>query len=387
MSTHGCIRIAVLALAAALAACGGGGGGGDGAGAPGKVTVVGGTADGGSAVGDTVHVFADPPASNQVFDHWSGDTSALADPSSWHTTFVLGSKDRSFTAVFAPADAWTPTQETVNGVAFWYHVPASPAGLVLFFHGTGGTGPQWFSHPEFESFVRAAVARGYGVASITASDTTDQEWTLDPVDASNPDIANVEAAWNRLVSRALIDNSTPRYVVGLSSGGRFSVRLCSLIGCDGQALVSSQGDPPPLMQTTTVPTRFNMNQNDTQGLVDDEQARRYSQAMVARGVRSEFEMLAPSPVYPGRFARIDGLTAADSQAIYDALKTGGFLDANDFLVGDPYQNASGWIAAIPSGYRSTQMLIYIAEELYNAYTSHNFYSEAFPRTMAFFEGG
>jgi hypothetical protein len=102
-------------------------------------------------------------------------------------------------------------------------------------------------------------------------------------------------------------------------------------------------------------------------------------------VPSEFELFGPSPVYPERFARIPGISVADSRLIHDALKAAGFLDARDFLVDDPYLNASGWHKAIPAPFDSGDTLFYVAEQLYGAWSAHGFYGEHFPRTMQFFD--
>ncbi|HKY89960.1 MAG TPA: hypothetical protein VJM11_02935 [Nevskiaceae bacterium] len=385
MPMHAVLRTTAMAVLLFLSACGGGGGGGGGpAGTPGKVAVTDGVASGGRAAGETVHVFADPAPDGQVFDHWAGDTSGLADPESWHTTFRLGNRDVNLRAVFAPAADWNPTTELVNGESFMYHVPSNPKGLVLFFHGLNGDAALWFTHPEYLAFLRATVARGYGVAALTSSGLG-SDWRLEPIALTNPDIRNVVEAWGRLVSSGVIGAITPVFTVGLSDGGRFSVRLCSLVPCIAQALIASQGDPPSLMGTTTVPTRFNMLERDTQGFVDAVAAKRYSDEMVTRGVVSEFELLGPSPVYPERFARIPGLTVTDSRIIHDALADAGYLDANDFLLDDPYLNASGWREVIPARYDEIPMRYYLEEELDNAWSAHGFYGEHFPRTMRFFE--
>lgn len=385
MSRHAVPRTTALALMLFLASCGGGGGGGGTGGEPGKVAVTGGTASSAGTTGEQVHVFADPAPAGSVFDHWSGDTSTLDDPKSWHTTFRLGSRDVDLRAVFVSVPVWSAVQDSVNGDDFWYHVPSAPRGLVLFLHGTGGDAAQWFTDPEYVTFVRGAVARGYGVAALTTSDRIEDEWRLEPISTANLDVRNVIEGWTRLVSSGLIGPTTPLLVVGMSSGGRFSARLCSLVPCTAQALTASQGDPPTLMSTTTVPTRFNMLERDTQGAVDAGAAKEYSEQMIVRGVRSEFELFGASPVYPERFARIQGVSVDASRMIHAALVAGGFLDTRNFLVDDPYLNGSGWHDVIPEPYDEDEMLFHIAQQLDNAWSAHGFYSEHLPRTMRFFD--
>lgn len=91
-------------------------------------------------------------------------------------------------------------------------------------------------------------------------------------------------------------------------------------------------------------------------------------------------MLAPSPVYPERFWRINGLTAQDSRAIYDALKQNAFLDERDYLIENP--KTSNWQNVLPAQYNSYSSEI--ANQLVICYTEHNFYSDYDRRVLDFF---
>lgn len=411
-----------LAILASALACGGGSGSSAApqAASAGSVSVTSGSADGYAKAGDTVHLFADAPAAGQVFDHWSGDTGILADPKAWHTTFTLGASKVSFTAVFRPAPAWTPVQASVNGADLWYFAPASPRGLIFCFHGAGGTGPSWFQRPATRQFLDEAVADGFAVAALTsiydqpaltpASDpNAGSGWNLafDLSDyphslALNPDLQNVKAALELLVARNQITAATPLFAAGSSNGGRMSVRAAaalapSVTGCSPfLAVVNhvSQGDPAALMDSITIPVRFDMQVNDHANgdIVSWQDAQAYAQGMAARQVPSEFELNPPSPVYPARFMRVPGLSASDSEAIHQALQDGGYLDAQDFIVmkgpsgsdpDDPLLNPSSWLGLIPAAYRSAAILQGIQDELQDAYAEHGFFSDPDDRDLAF----
>lgn len=349
------------------------------------VVVGNGAAAGALAPGDTVHVFANPAAAGSIFDHWEGDASILANPLRTHTTFTLGANSVSLAAVFRTVPQWTETRDRIDGLDFWYYVPPAPAGIIYLWHGTGGSGPQWFFQTAYLEFVRAAVARGYGVAALTAS-SSELGWTMQPIALDNPDLANAVAANDRLESLGLIRADTPRYSLGMSSGGRFSVRFCAVLGCAAQATVCAQADPEALMMSTSVPTRFNMAFNDTAPNISNSDARRYSASMLARGVASAFELQAPSPLAPVRFSSLTGATPDDALAIYSALAGGGIIDERGFLLADPATDPSGWKSVIPAPHSLIPLRMFeIGQVLAIAYAEHEFYSEHTPETLAFFD--
>lgn len=413
------LHLAFPLLTLALA-CGGGSGSGPAAAAPPTVTVHSGSADGYAGPGDTVHLFADPAPAGQVFDHWEGGAGLLADPKAWHTTFTLGAQSVTLTAVYRSAPAWSPAQASVNGADFWYFVPPSPKGLIVCFHGRGGTGPSWFQRPATRQFLDEAVAAGFGVAALTSiydqpalTPGTDPNagtgWNLafDLSDyaaslSQNPDLQNVKAGLDLLASANLISASTPLFAAGSSNGGRMSVRAAAALVPSNTgygpflAVVNhvSQGDPAQLMSAYTIPVRFDMQVNDHANgdIVSWQDAQTYAQGMAARGVPAAFELNQPAPVHPTRFERVPGLSASDSRTIQQALKSGGYLDARDFIVmkgpsgsdpDDPLLNPASWTGLIPAAYRTPSLLQGIQDELQDAYAEHGFFSDPDDRDLAF----
>jgi len=103
--------------------------------------------------------------------------------------------------------------------------------------------------------------------------------------------------------------------------------------------------------------------------------------LAARGVAGELRENLPSPVYPKRFTRIQGLSASDSQVIHDHLKTAGLLDAFDFLVSTPFNNGNQWQSLIP-GYAA--YFGEIQNQLNTCYSEHHFFSDFGNKTLRFF---
>lgn len=191
---------------------------------------------------------------------------------------------------------------------------------------------------------------------------------------------NVQAAINLFISRGWITSTTPVFANGVSNGGGFAPLVSRTLNFRATSIYISSG-LASVMPQTTVPTIYNLMQNDrVLGANGIAQAYSYYQNLLARGVRAQYNVLTPSPVFPERFRRIAGLTAADSQNIYNALKQNGFLDARDFLINDPA--SSNWRNVIPSQYAS--YLTEISSQLTVCYAQHMFYSDYNRRVLDFF---
>ena len=346
------------------------------------VNVANGSGSGTFDASRTMHVWADPPGAGRVFDRWLGDTDTLVDPLAAHTT-ILTSQTRAtvnVTATYLSALTWTATSEPFNGVTLSYYIPPGPlAGVITLHHGTGGSGANFFNRAEYRAFCEDAAARGYGLVALDSLDRVNKQW--DPaVAASNADIQNVQAALSLLTSRGLLTAATPRLALGMSNGGGFTSKVAYFLGyaaADSYCAQASNGS------ISNVPIMWNMAMNDANdnvGASGNDQALANFGNVSARGVAASCARNAPAPLYPNRFARISGLTPADSNAIFQSIKAAGFLDANNFLIAPP--SASGVQASIPPGYFLQGSAI--LDLLSASYTEHQFFSDANHRTLKFF---
>lgn len=327
-----------------------------------------------------VDVWADPNPAGQVFDRWTGDTALLQHPREAHSRLRTGRINISLTATYKPAPTWTPTFEPLNGIQMGYFFPASPAGVIFHFHGQGGSASLLFSGIERRIFANEAVAEGYAVVAIDSDDRVNRDWSTSNDLATSPDIQNVQAAINLFISRGWISTSTPIFAHGISKGAGFSPRVARALNFRATAMNILAGTPD-IINLTTIPTMWCMAQNDgTIGAGGVQQSLVNHNSLVARGVPTQYYRAVPSPVYPERFWRITGLTAADSRAIHAALRNGGFIDGRDMLLADP--DTSGWQAVIPAQYNSFQASI--ADQLRICYTEHVFFSDFDRRVLDFF---
>jgi hypothetical protein len=268
----------------------------------------------------------------------------------------------------------------LNGIQMGHHFPADHVGVIFHFHGQGGSSNLLFSNLERRIFANEAVAQGYAVVALESADRTTRDWGTSNEIAANPDLQNVQAAIALFTSRGLINASTPLYAHGFSKGAGFSPRVARAFNFRATSMSCLAGTPD-IINITTIPTIWSMAQNDGTIMAGGvQQSRVNHQNLKTRGIPTEWHLAVPSPVYPERFWRIAGLTAADSQAIHASLRQNGFIDGRNFLLADP--DTSGWQSAIPAQY--TSFTASISDQLRICYTEHTFFSDHNRRVLDFF---
>lgn len=348
---------------------------------PPRLLVGGGYGGGLHAAGSARAAFAEAPGSARVFARWQGDSALLADPRAWGAPFAMPARAATLTAEFAPLPALPALVEgQANGARWRALLPPAPRGLVLSFHGSGGSGDLPFAKPEAQVATRLYYSRGLGVVGLDSSDRVARQWNPQ-FSLANPDIVNVQALLAQLRTAGAIAADTPVFCEGTSNGGGFCSRASALLGLRGQSLMIADGNEAVLAQAP-VPTIWTLGRNDptlAPGYL--ERAAASAAGLAARGVPQELNIVEPSPVYPERFARVDGVTLEQSRALTEALRTAGFLDAAGQVIRDPRGEALD--ALIPAGLRSVQG--YLVAELEIAYAAHEYYSDHAHRIAHFFE--
>ena len=298
------------------------------------LTVVQGSDSGTWAVGATVNIWADPPGAGQVFDRWTGDTQSLLYPNAAHTTLVMPATSVSVRATYKNAPQWAFTTETINGVQVLSYVPPNPVGLIFALHGlTVKSTALWVTRIEGQTFCRDAVAAGYGVVAPDSIGPSGVSWDLTTPIATNPDVLNIQAIVKAFLARGAITSQTPLLAVGNSRGAFFADRAMLAVGGKAVAHVIGGGTYSYQVQLP-VPEIWVMVANDSDPGVGQEgnaTALDNFNFHVNRRNPGRFYTQVPTPVYPHRFWRISGMTAQDSEAVQQALKTAGLLDANNLL--------------------------------------------------------
>jgi dienelactone hydrolase len=331
-----------------------------------------------------IHVWANPPGADRVFAGWTGDTDALVNPLEYHTTLKTSGSTVNITATYKTSPPWTPTVEVISGTDVDSYFPPNPVGVIILLHGTGGNASSFFKKADYVPFVRDAVADGYAVVSLSSTDRVNKQWDNSNQPPNNPDIQNVQDALATFTSRGRMTDAMPRYALGMSQGGGFALSLSLALGFKATTVFCAAGLQTVIAQTT-VPTTWNLAQNDTIVPPATSGADQRYQSLVARGVDAAYNVNTPSPLYPSRFATVPGLTTSDSQVIYDAFKNANppVLDANGYLIADPEQNAQANMNIVPVQYQSYSNDI--EGQLEIAYTQHEFYADRNRSILAFFD--
>ncbi len=346
-----------------------------------RLIVANGSGGGLVATDSVVDAFAQAPGETRLFARWRGDAPMLADPRAWHAPLTTSSRASTLIAEFItiPSALVTITGE-INGSRYRQLIPASPRGLVFSFHGSGGSGDLPFTKSEAKVATRLLLSRGFGVVGLDSSNRVDRQWN--PQFAlGNPDVVNVQGIIERLRAAGTISASTPIYCEGTSNGGGFCSRISALLGFRAQSLMIADGIEP-IMAQTPVPTIWTLGRNDptlAPGYL--ERAAQSAAGMGTRGIANELNIVEPSPVYPERFARIDGISVDDSTSLVASLRATGFLDATGRVIRDPRGNALD--AIIPATLRGNSGEIVSQLEL--AAAAHEYYSDHAHRVVHFFE--
>lgn len=338
--------------------------------------------------GLTIHVWATPPSPGFVFHRWSGDSTALANPLAWHTTLTMPARDLAIRAEYRPAPAWTFSRDSVQGAEFYYHIPQPHTALVLRFHGSGGSGES-ITRGGNLAFAQTMVAAGYGIVSPDSADRQSRQWDARTSPASNPDILNLQSILRSLTDRGILRPGTPILLTGTSDGGGFAAVASIALEAKAQAIYIASGARGIEALQSTVPTLHAIAQNDgasggdlpASGPDGIEAAWRAHRALLSRRIPAELYTLAPSPVYPERFAHVSGITPDGSRQIHAALRQAGEIDQHHLLLRNPRLHSTSTL--LPPAFRPFQADI--QTQLEQCFAEHTFFNELDGTVLSFFQ--
>lgn len=276
-------------------------------------------------VGSTQWIAAEAPTLQRVFSHWEGDVAVLKDPLAWHTSLVVPPVGVALRAVFKPLAGYTVQADTINGSQVRYVIPAARKGVVLRFHGTGGSAAGQFINGTNQIMGEHLLGNGYGVITLDSVDRVNRQWNAQ-FSQDNPDVRNVQQLLTSMKARGLLRANEPIFGQGTSNGGGFVSRVSALLNFNGQAIVIAAGIESILAQST-VPTLWSLsNQDQTIGSSGLSMAQRSFSQMRARGIAVDFNLLAPQPLYPEAFTQVRGLSVQDSLTLFTRVRATGALD-------------------------------------------------------------
>lgn len=360
------------------------------------VTVTNGYGSGKYKVGDTVHLFSTAYSDLQQFDTWSGaDIPLLNAKAEWHTWFIMPARNVSFSGSLKSVPAFTLQYEQIRGrdrlKPVYSYFPAGHKGFVFLLHGTGGTALNLVNNYEVKQLMKDLVADGFGIIVTEAEEATTGidingdgklRWNSTPVDTiNNVDYANIRIITDTFYNRGATSRAKLRYSLGMSNGGAFSAALSYVYSYKAGISYCAPGGTV-LAQVSTVPLQFCMarfDNNDNVGPQGNADALSNSNTLTGRGVCSKYFMKERSPLYPERFARRGDITIAKSTAIFNELKSKGYIDQKNYYIGysGPLVTA---FQSNPASFPQLQtctllQLAFIVEQIDLAVSDHQMYSD------------
>ena len=232
--------------------------------------------------------------------------------------------------------------------AVWQLPPAAPIGIFFVAHGCSHSATDFFPHstscpsciglPEELRVTRSALAAGYAVLAVSSQDRVFRRcWSFEE---DGPAVVKAVGALKAKVPSLA---AAPVAAMGASSGGAFVLQLPQLLPL--KAVVSQiMAIPPQMLEHPSPfpPTLFVHMSRDER-----------TSAMVHRCVRklrgggsaAAQLLVRPLPITPTFFSdRIDGLDAAASKQVVDALASARLVGADGQLSDDP--RATDWRSVV-----------------------------------------
>ena len=358
------------------------------------VSVNGGYGTGKYKVGDTVHVWSNGLTATQLFDTWVGDY-ALLNNNDWHAWFIMPARSVSLTGTVRSGISYTLNYEQIKGrdrlKPVYSYFPAGHKGFVFLLHGTGGSALQLSSSFEAQQIIKELVNDGFGVIITEAEEATTGidangdgklRWLLGPVDTlTNVDYVNIRNITDTFYNRGTTNRSKLRYSLGMSNGGAYSATLSYAYKYKAGISYCAPGGSL-LASVSTVPFEYCMQRNDNNpdvGQQGNADALANSQTLLSRGICSKYLINDRSPLYPQRFARRTDISLTTSAAIFNELKSKGYLDAKNYFIGYSSTLVTAFQTnplqfPVLAGLTVSQLL-FVVEQVNCCITDHQFYSD------------
>ncbi|HWR33432.1 MAG TPA: hypothetical protein VN451_07905 [Chitinophagaceae bacterium] len=368
------------------------------------VTVNNGYGTGKYKTGDTVHIFSLAYNTDQLFNTWSStDIPLLNGKDEWHTWFIMPAKNLSFTGSIKNITPVTLTFEQIPGrdrlKPVYYYFPAGHKGFVYLLHGTSGTAQHFVNSYEYQQLIKDLVSDNFGVIVSEAEEITlntdlngdgKLRWNNIPWDSvTNVDFANLRIITDTFYNRGVTNRSKFRYSAGMSNGGNFSASLSLMYSYKaGISYCAPAGNP--IASVSTIPFQFCMarfDNNENVGPTGNANAFANSQTLTSRGICSKYFMQEHSPLYPERFARKGDITIAKSTAVFNELKTKGYLNNKNYFIGFSDVLTTAY-QANPTSFPELNSLnilqkITVIEQIDLAVADHQMYSDYNRATVKF----
>ncbi|TNE43271.1 MAG: hypothetical protein EP343_34250 [Deltaproteobacteria bacterium] len=290
--------------------------------------------------GTTAHVWAGFNPYQQLVVGWKGGDGLLKEGKEWHTTLVMPSRDVTLDPIFVKAEGQLQSlsfQGTTYKKPVLALVPSAPKGVILAFHGTGGSNT-YLQKLETLYVARVAYQRGYAVVSTDAEEVQAGDldkngyirWHPNIKQANNPDIVDLKKLVPALVNQKVLPQGLPLFALGMSNGGAMAVSVGEALKMKAVVSYCASGRKDVVAVTQT-PTMWLMCGKDTNPNVDNSLAQQHYQTLLGRKVPTVYQDNSPSPLYAGRFFRILGVNLPTSTSIAKEIQANKLVDSQGFF--------------------------------------------------------
>ncbi|MFK7991693.1 MAG: hypothetical protein AB8I08_37095 [Sandaracinaceae bacterium] len=290
---------------------------------------------------------------------------------------------------FAPVRPAVPyTQTEFEGFDVVSRVPADARGLVLMFHGTGGSA-DFANKVESVELQERFLAAGYGIAATESTDRMDvRRWDA-ALSEENVDIARLLRWIDALLTEHGLSPETPLYLVGMSNGAAFvgtfahylatetarPIRAVAMYQAGWRRSVFDLGAP-------VVPTFHVSVENE---MVSDLPMARAQVAEAAAAGRPVVDWLVPEvPLEAARFLRINGVDTEQAGALFDHLVSIGIVDAEGERLVDADEATERLRAEPPAGLTVAEVLD-VRSQLLAVWAMHQMRADLAAQNLAFFD--
>lgn len=368
------------------------------------VSVINGYGSGKYKTGDTVDIFSVAFTDNQVFDKWnSSETGLVNAPEEWHTWFIMPNRNVSFTGTLKIITPISLNFEQIRGrdrmKPVYSHFPAGHKGFVYLLHGTGGSAFNTFNSYEFKQLYKELINDNFGVIITEAEEATTGvdangdgklRWLVAPADSvTNIDYANIKIITDTFYNRGVTSRNKFRYSAGMSNGGNYAAYLSAYY--KHKAGISYCAQAGAVAFSTLTPLQFCMarfDNNENVGPAGNAAALSNSQTITSRGVCSKYLIKERSPIYTERFARRGDITLAKSAAVFNELKSKGYLTNKNYFIGFSNTLVTAY-QTDPTGFPEINSLtplqkLFVVEQIDLSVSDHQMYSDYNKATLKFF---
>jgi dienelactone hydrolase len=267
-----------------------------------------------------------------------------------------------------------------DGSAFLYTQNLEAKGLIVAFHGGGGS-KEDLLHRRVDAVLiaREAMQRGYSLAALDSvqhleDNPPNTKWStvmnIDPTAGEvNPDIVNALEMIDRLrdpQDLAAVSKAAPLIVFGYSNGGTMASRVAQFAPVavsvtyisNSSAYLEEGAVRPPMV---LVPGQNDLDHYATESNTE------LAAEIEAAGGEVLLIVNPPEAITPGLFQRVPGISCEASRALGQTLADAGWLDSNWMLTANPKSDSS-WrdlLSADLAAYK-----VPISDVLYEARAEH-----------------